>query len=318
MTDSEGAKLERNDQGPHVVALGGGHGLASTLRAIRQYAGRVTAVVSVADDGGSSGHIRRAVGIPAPGDLRRCLVALAEPESSWAQAFEHRFRAGDMQGHPLGNLIIAGLADLSGDFGLALDQAAALLGVTGRVLPATSSPVVLCAEISGRSVVGQVAVAEAAGRISAVSLSPPDPPVAPEVLDAIAGADQVVIGPGSLFTSVLAVCAVPAIRHALDRRRGGRVYVCNLRPQVPETASFDACDHLRAVLAHGIAVDVMVAHGAAGSRRPAEVPTVMAPVALADGSGHDPEALAAVLSRLATEANRRDRPQDWTPAARID
>jgi uncharacterized cofD-like protein len=119
---------------PHVVALGGGHGLATTLQAARQYAGRVTAVVSVADDGGSSGRLRQIAGIPAPGDLRRCLVAMASYDSPWARAFEYRFKSGDLEGHALGNLIIAGLANVTGDFGQALDLAASLLGATGRVL----------------------------------------------------------------------------------------------------------------------------------------------------------------------------------------
>ena len=122
---------------PFVAALGGGHGLASTLRAVRRYAGRFTAIVSVADDGGSSGRLRQIAGLPAPGDLRRCLVAMAAPDSPWAEAFEYRFPSGDLEGHALGNLIIAGLANVTGDFGHALDMAAVLLGATGRVLPAT-------------------------------------------------------------------------------------------------------------------------------------------------------------------------------------
>ena len=143
-----------------MVALGGGHGLATTLQAVRQYAGRVTAVVSVADDGGSSGRLRQIAGIPAPGDLRRCLVAMAAHDSPWARAFEYRFPSGDLEGHALGNLIIAGLANVTGDFGQALDLAASLLGAAGRVLPATSVPVVLKADVAGTEVVGQVKVSE--------------------------------------------------------------------------------------------------------------------------------------------------------------
>src|ERR1700722_4799107 len=257
-------------KGPHVVALGGGHGLASTLQAVRQYAGRVTAVVSVADDGGSSGRLRQIAGIPAPGDLRRFLVAMASDQSPWARAFEYRFPSGDLEGHALGNLIIAGLANVTGDFGQALDLAAGLLGATGRVLPATSVPVVLKADVAGTEVVGQTKVSESSGVISSVSIVPPDAPVPPEVVTAVAHADQVVIGPGSLFTSVLAVCVVPEIRAALAARAGGRVYVCNLRPQLPETAGFTTADHLRAVLDHGVPVDVMVAPAsAAGPEGPA-------------------------------------------------
>ncbi|HWE56613.1 MAG TPA: uridine diphosphate-N-acetylglucosamine-binding protein YvcK [Acidimicrobiales bacterium] len=287
--------------GPDVVALGGGHGLASTLRAARLYAGSLTAVVSVADDGGSSGRLREIAGIPAPGDLRRCLVAMAEDDSAWAPAFEYRFPAGsgDLEGHALGNLIIAGLANVTGDFGQALHLAGGLLGTIGRVVPATSESVVLKAEVSGREVLGQVAVSETGDPISCVSIVPPDTPVPADALEAIAAADQVVIGPGSLYTSVLAVAVVPGIRAALGARRSGRIYVCNLRAQVPETSGFGEADHLRAVLDHGIPIDVMVAGtDPDGPERVHGVPVVRAPLARPDGLGHDAAGLAAVLSGL--------------------
>jgi uncharacterized cofD-like protein len=287
---------------PRVVALGGGHGLASTLRAARLYAGEVTAVVSVADDGGSSGRLRQIAGIPAPGDLRRCLVAMAEHGSLWSTAFEYRFTSGDLEGHALGNLIIAGLANVTGDFGQALHVAASLLGSVGRVLPATEIPVVLKADVAGTEVVGQSNVSESDGAISSVSIVPPDAPVPDEVQTAIADADQIVIGPGSLFTSVLAVCAVPGIRQALAEHRKGRaIYVCNLRPQLPETANYTSADHLRAVLDHGVPVDVMVADA---SREPEShdkthgVPTLFTPLSNADGTGHDPGLLALALRSL--------------------
>lgn len=295
-----------------MVALGGGHGLAATLRAARRYAGRLTAVVSVADDGGSSGRLREIAGIPAPGDLRRCLVAMAAEGSPWARAFEYRFPSGsgDLEGHALGNLVIAGLANAGGDFTTALELVSELLGAVGRVLPATSVPAVLKAEVAGREVVGQVAVSETSGQITCISIVPPDAPVPEEALEAIRQADQVVFGPGSLFTSVLAVAAVPGIRAALERRRGGRVYVCNLRPQSPETAGFSEADHLRAVLDHHVPVDIMVAPagraagqapaGAAGAAPSsiAGVRVVRGDVTLPDGSGHDPVRLAAMLEAL--------------------
>ena len=299
--------------GPDVVALGGGHGLASTLRAARLYAGEVTAVVSVADDGGSSGRLRQIAGIPAPGDLRRCLVAMAEDDSLWSRAFEYRFPSGDLEGHALGNLLIAGLANVTGDFGQALHVAASILGSVGRVLPATSVPVVLKADVAGTEVVGQVNVAESHGGISSVSIVPPDAPVPDEVLHAIASADQVVVGPGSLFTSVLAVCAVPGIRRALAEAKGQIVYVCNLRPQLPETANFTAADHLRSVLDHGVPVGAMVAHAPDSHRQPGTrtgrpqsnptqavhgVETVFIPLSNADGTAHDPALLAVALRGL--------------------
>jgi uncharacterized cofD-like protein len=278
------------------VAIGGGHGLAATLQAVRRYAGDVTAIVSVADDGGSSGRLRDALGIPAPGDLRKCLVALADPEAPLTQAFEHRFDAGELEGHALGNLVIAGLAAVTGDFTRALDEAARLLGTTGRVLPATTTPVVLKAEAAHGPVEGQVNVSEA-GRIAHVSLVPPDaePPAA--ATEAIQRADQIVIGPGSLFTSVLAAVAVPGIRQALAQTRATKVYVCNLRPQVPETAGYDVAAHVDALVAHGVDMDVVLADEQALPW--GEVGVRMATAALTGtGPGHDPGRLATALSDL--------------------
>jgi uncharacterized cofD-like protein len=286
-----------------VVALGGGHGLATTLSAVRHYARQVTAVVSVADDGGSSGRLRQIAGIPAPGDLRRCLVAMAADGSLWARAFEYRFPSGDLEGHALGNLIIAGLANVTGDFGQALDVAGELVEATGRVLPATSVPVVLKADVAGREVVGQVNVSSSAGPIGSVSIVPPDAPVSDEVIAALVEADQIVIGPGSLFTSVLAVCAVPTIRDVLaSGTRARRIYVCNLRPQPPETAGFGSEDHVRTVLEHGITLDTVVTSRGSGPgpapRSILGIPLVTADLARADGTGHDPDRLAAVLRLL--------------------
>ncbi|MDQ3575073.1 MAG: YvcK family protein, partial [Actinomycetota bacterium] len=167
--------------GASVVALGGGHGLAATLEATRLYAGEVTAIVSGADDGGSSGRLRADLGIPPPGDLRRCLVALGEPGSLWGRVFEHRFPAGELEGHPVGNLVIAGLASSTGDFMAALEEAGRLVGAAGRVVPATATPVVLKAEADGSPVEGQVAVA-GARHITKVSIVPPDAEPPPQAL----------------------------------------------------------------------------------------------------------------------------------------
>jgi uncharacterized cofD-like protein len=282
--------------GPAVVALGGGHGLSATLRAARRYAGEISAVVSVADDGGSSGRLRSAFGIPAPGDLRRCLVALAD-DSLWTAVFEHRFDAGELEGHAFGNLLIAALADYTGDFEVALHETGRLLGLEGRVFPATREPVVLKAEVEGTSVEGQVAVSNA-GRISGISVIPPDARTPEGALEAIATADQIVVGPGSLFTSVLAVVAVPAIREALAAAPGPKVYVCNLRPQVPETAGFDVADHVAALADHGLAVDVVLCHPGALPMGDVDVVYVEEAVAAPDLSEHDPALLAVALSRL--------------------
>ena len=281
---------------PAVVALGGGHGLSATLRAARRYAGDIAAVVSVADDGGSSGRLRSAFGIPAPGDLRRCLVALAD-DSLWAAVLEHRFDAGELEGHAFGNLLIAALADYTGDFEVALHETGRLLGLEGRVFPATREPVVLKAEVEGTSVEGQVAVSNA-GRISGISVIPPDACTPDGALEAVAGADQIVVGPGSLFTSVLAVVAVPAIREALAAAAGRKVYVCNLRPQVPETAGFDVAHHVSALADHGLEVDVVLCHPGALPMGDVAVECVEERIAVADLSEHDPALLSEALARL--------------------
>lgn len=288
---------------PRVVAIGGGHGLAATLAAARRYAGDIRAIVSVADDGGSSGRLRAALGIPAPGDLRRCLVALADPESPWTSAFEYRFEGGDLEGHAVGNLVIAGLAEATGDFELALAEAGRVLGAAGRVIPATREPVVLKAEVraadgnGGRSVQGQVAVQEAGG-IAGVSLVPADPEPPAAALEALAAANQVVIGPGSLFTSILAVVAVPAIRDALAATPGRKVYVSNLREQVPETTGYDVGAHLDALRGHGLDVDVVLCDPHTLELGEIDLPVVEVPLARPDGLAHDPVRLAAALADL--------------------
>ncbi|HUR48297.1 MAG TPA: uridine diphosphate-N-acetylglucosamine-binding protein YvcK [Acidimicrobiales bacterium] len=270
-------------EGPRVVAIGGGHGLAATLRAARSYASEVTAVVSVADDGGSSGRLRAALGIPAPGDLRRCLVALAEADDGlWARAFEHRFDSGELQGHALGNLVIAGLAATTGSFVAALAEAGRMVGATGRVLPATESPVVLKADSYDGEVEGQLAVSQH-GRIQRVAVVPPDAPATPESVAAVEAADQIVLGPGSLYTSVLAALVVRDLGAAVAKARDKVVYVANLRPQEPETSGYGLDEHVAALRAHGI-----------------DPGAVIPPEGMSDASGvgHDPEALAVALRGL--------------------
>ena len=280
-----------------LVALGGGHGTAVTLRAARLFATDITAVVSVADDGGSSGRLREAMGIPAPGDLRRCLVALSDPDTNaLAAAFEHRFEAGELEGHALGNLVIAGLAAATGSFTAALEEAGRLLAAHGRVLPATCEPVVLKAVADRGEVEGQVAVGSA-GRIASVSVVPPDAAPPPVALEAIAAADLVVLGPGSLFTSVIATIAVPAIREALRTARAPKVYVCNLRAS-QETVGFDVAAHVEAIVAHGVEPDVVLYDPSALDEGSSEPRFVAADLARGDGLGHDPAKLARALSDL--------------------
>ncbi|MEX0666296.1 MAG: gluconeogenesis factor YvcK family protein [Acidimicrobiia bacterium] len=341
-SDRGAGTLRRSEAGPErpaaaggksgkVVALGGGHGLAVALRAIRQYADATTAVVSVADDGGSSGRLRRDLDVPAPGDVRKCLVALAAPGNRWADAFEHRFVSGDLDGHALGNLVLVGLAETLSDFAAAIDEAGRLLEVVGRVLPATTDPVVLKAQVDsesagGRSVEGQVAVMNVSGRIRHVELVPADAPAHPDAVAAIADADQVVLAPGSLFTSLLPVLAVPALRDAVASTQAQVVQVCNLRSQLPETEGLDAADHLRAVLEHGARVDAFLYGPTALACDEGEIQElgarpVAAEVTVPRGVAHDPARLATALRDL-LEANvrgagtlRRSEPGPKRPGA---
>lgn len=278
-----------------------------TLRAVRASTSDITAIVSVADDGGSTGRLRRDLGVLGVGDLRKCLVALAGPtadESVWATAFEHRYAAGELEGHALGNLILVGLADVTGDWETALATAGRMLGAVGRVLPATSEPVVLKAEVESGRVEGQVAVQNSTERIRRVALVPPDAPSPNAVTAAIQSADQVILAPGSLFTSLLPAVSVPAVRAALRATTAPIVYVLNLAAQPPETEGLDATDHLRAVLAAGVRVDHVVSH--AGAPLPLDpaaivdlgVRLITADVARPDVSAHEPAKLAPVLAAL--------------------
>jgi uncharacterized cofD-like protein len=284
--------------GPKVVAIGGGHGTAVTLRAATRYTERITAIVSVADDGGSSGRLRELLDVVALGDMRKCLVALADERSPLALAFARRFEEGELAGHALGNLVLAGLVGATGDLVLAVDEAARLLGAVGRVLPATTEPVVLKADAGDGEVEGQVNVSRA-GSIRSVSLVPGDAGPPPCAVEAVLEADQVVIGPGSLYTSVLAAAAVPELARAVATSHAQRVFVCNLRPQIPETQGYDVGRHLSALEAHGIRVDQVLCDSSAGM----PLGTLSCPVTdtrLTDPAGrvHDPGKLAEALSGL--------------------
>jgi uncharacterized cofD-like protein len=294
------------DVRPNIVALGGGHGLSVALRAIREYAGEITAIVGVADDGGSSGRLRRDLDVPAPGDLRRCLVALATDDGGpWPTAFEHRFSGGEIADHALGNLILVGLAESMGELTAALDEAGRLLGAVGRVLPATVGPVSMIAQVGDTQVTGQVAIAKAGRRhrIHDVRLIPDDPPACPDALAAIARADQIVVAPGSLYTSIVAVLSVPEIRNAIAKAPGRVIQVANLAVE-NETAGHDGTDHLAAVRDHGARVDQFLydpEHGLgvdAGKIAALGAEPVAAPIAGPGASGHDPQQLAKALSAL--------------------
>lgn len=324
---------------PRVVCLGGGHGLAVTLAAVAPLTPYLTAVVTVADDGGSSGRLRAE--LPAllpPGDLRMAICALAgadEVSQGWAALLQHRFTsAGELGGHAVGNLLLAGLLDSLDDPLAALDRVAALVGARGRVLPLSMGPLDIEADVQvpGAGVVvvrGQVAVATARGRVLAVRLLPPDATAAPAVTAAVRAAERVLLGPGSLFTSQLPHLLLPGLRDALSGPDGPDVvYVLNLAPQAGETDGMPPAGHLRALRAHapGLRVAVVLADEAAlppGGGEAREVAAeaaalggrvVLAPLARdGDPVRHDPAKLSTALRPLLT----RREPPGLRPAAGV-
>jgi len=286
---------------PRVCALGGGHGLATTLRALRTYAGEITAVVSVADDGGSSGRIRRSVGGPAPGDLRRCFEALGDGSMLTAE-MGWRFKGGELAGHALGNLLISGLVAAGGDVVAALDEVGRMVGSTGRVLPATLVPVDLVADTGDWEVEGQVAV-HRADDVVGMRLVPEDAPVPSEVVRAIRGADHLVLGPGSFFTSVLAATLATDIRSALRARTGQLILIANL--VADREGPTDLADHVRILGEHGVEPDVLLVDDLSkrpiSSTLPGEGEVVVGSISASDGRTHDPVRLGRVLAALGEE-----------------
>lgn len=279
-------------RGPRVVAIGGGHGLAVTLRAAREYASSLTAVVSVADDGGSSGRLRATTGLPAMGDIRRCLSSLADPGVEIGRDLERR-----VDGHALGNLLLVEETERQGSFVAGIAAVADRLRVGATILPVTEVPVVLIAQTDSGEVRGQVAVQGSTG-IKRVALEPADPPPAPGVLEAIARADEIVLGPGSLYTSVLAALAVPAVRDAVHEAAARVVYVCNLRPQIPETAGYDVAAHVDALREHGIRPDHVVHQRDGLALGSTDAATIEADIAAGNGLAHDAGKLSRVLRLL--------------------
>lgn len=287
---------------PRVVALGGGHGLAASLQAAQTFASNIVGVVSVADDGGSSGRIRRELGLPAPGDLRRCLSALASDDSLIARSLEHRFESGSLEGHPLGNLLLAGLAEAGGDFQQAISEVARLIGAVGTIYPATNGPVTLVANTAAGQIRGQVTI-EGSSDISDLRFDPAEPTAPAAAVEAILGADQIIIGPGSLFTSVLACVLVPDILTALQSASGQRVFVANVANDRAEARGFDLAAHVDTLNSYGIPVDVVLADGPLDDidgpmDRIGSLPLVHTPMAADDGWGHRPDRLGRSLGSL--------------------
>lgn len=240
------------ERGPKIVVVGGGTGLSVLLRGLKHYTSNITAIVTVADDGGSSGQLRGELGILPPGDIRNCLVALADRESLMEDLFQHRFENGNgLSGHSLGNLFIAGMTQIAGDFEKAIKEMGKVLAIRGRVLPATLRHVSLCAEFADGTIVeGESEIPMVRKKIKRVFLRPGDCEPVEEALEAIADADVIVLGPGSLYTSVIPNLLVKGLADAVASSQAVTVYACNIMTQPGETDGYKASDHIRAIHQH--------------------------------------------------------------------
>jgi uncharacterized cofD-like protein len=306
---------------PAVVAFGGGHGLSASLTALRRVTDRLTAVVTVADDGGSSGRLREELGCLPPGDLRMALAALCgddQPGRTWADVLQYRFSgSGPLGHHAIGNLLIAGLWERLGDPVAGLDMVANLLGARGRVLPMAAVPLQIVAEVIGldplrpdevSTIAGQAAVAKTTAEVCAVHLVPADPPACPESIEVVLAADWVVLGPGSWFTSVIPHLLVPKLAHAIEETAARRILTLNLEP-AGETAGFSPAKHIELLSEHApqLRLDVVLADASFASDDPhlgswatslgAEL--VVADLAARDGSPrHDALRLASAYAEI--------------------
>jgi uncharacterized cofD-like protein len=243
-------------QGPKIVAIGGGTGLSTLLRGLKVYTSNITAIVTVADDGGSSGRLRQEFGIIPPGDIRNCIAALADEEKLITALFQYRFKSGSgLEGHSFGNLLLSVMGDITGNMYSAIKESSKVLNIRGRVLPATLENVNLVATLeNGKEVWGESQIPESGkqegGRIVQLRCEPNAPKPVPEALEAIENAELIILGPGSLYTSVLPNLLIPEITDALDRSNAPKVYVCNVMTQPGETGQFRASDHVKVLLDH--------------------------------------------------------------------
>ena len=320
--------LQQWERGPKIVAVGGGTGLSTMLRGLKKYTKNLTAIVTVADDGGGSGMLRRDIGMPPPGDIRHCMEALANTEPIMERLLTYRFTEGSLAGQSFGNLILAALNGVTGSFEEAVSQMSQVLAITGRVIPVTSADVQLEAVFeNGSRVVGESSIyyvkKEQDCRIAHVSLIPPCPKPLAAALEAIGGADLILLGPGSLYTSVIPNLLVEGIARAIADADVPKIYICNIMTQEGETEGYTAADHLEALLAHGAPglVDLCLANsspvrpGLVEKYREEDaapmvvdrerikalgVELVEAPVASADGNyaRHDPDRLAATILEI--------------------
>lgn len=317
-------------RGPKLVAIGGGTGLSVLLRGLKERPGNLTAIVTVADDGGSSGRLRRELGVLPPGDFRNCIAALAEAEPLMARLMQYRFNEGSgLEGHSFGNLFIVAMSGVVGNFEEAIRETSRVLAVKGHILPSTLEDVTLTAEVEGQQTVrGESNIPEIGRSISRVYLEPPGALAHPEAVQAILDADMIILGPGSLYTSVLPNLLVDGIHQAIRRSNAVKVYVCNVATQPGETDGYTVEDHAEAIIRHvgdGMFQHILV-HNLA--RRPVPLDGKAIPVTLA-GRGvpgvritvedvvspenplrHDPDKLSQALLRLLQErSTEREEPE---------
>ncbi|GAB6159288.1 YvcK family protein [Desulfotomaculum varum] len=247
-------------RGPKVVAIGGGTGLSCLLKGIKEYTSNITAIVTVTDDGGSSGRLREDMGILPPGDIRNCLVALADKESLMEEVLQYRFDSGQLAGHNLGNLLLAGLNNVSGGFDGAVRALSKVLAIRGQVLPVTLENVVLGAELADRTLVyGECNISASRSPIKRVFLQPAQCRPLPEALAAIQEADLIILGPGSLYTSVIPNLLVQGMAEAIKNSPAPKLYICNIMTQPGETQGYTAADHVQAIFDHvGPLVDLVL------------------------------------------------------------
>jgi uncharacterized cofD-like protein len=243
-------EARRLNRGLRIAVVGGGTGLSTVLRGLKGYTSNLSAIVTVTDDGGSSGRLRQELGVLPPGDIRNCLVALADSESMMTDLFQYRFHDGNgLSGHSFGNLFIAAMCGIAGNFDQAIKESSRVLAIKGRVLPATLANVALEAELEDGSIVrGETTISRSTARIKSVRLVPAGCQGLPEAIEAIESADAVILGPGSLYTSVMPNLLVQGIAEAIQRSRGVKVYVCNIMTQPGETDGMSASEHVRAIV----------------------------------------------------------------------
>ncbi len=308
-------------RGPRVVAIGGGTGLSSLLRGLKTYTSNLSAIVTVADDGGSSGRLRDEYRILPPGDFRQCLIALADAEPLMKQLFDHRFKEGSLDGHAFGNLFIMAMADVTGNFEQALRESGKVLAVKGTIVPSTLQDVTLVASINGRSVEGESKIPKQNSPISHVFLKPDGVQVNPEAAQAIMNAEIIIVGPGSLYTSIMPNLLVEGMVEAIKASPALKLYICNLAAQRGETEGYGVDDYLRVIREHVganlfdfVLVNSNTQHAPTGGQAPvifkqtdvaqhAEVRFIAADVVnVKIPSHHDPDKLARTIMRKVWQA----------------